>query len=1482
MKTVLTMQKFNIMRNYSKYICLFLMIMGTSAYAWGDAIKTSDLDFGTAAFSVDFNSLSTTSESATSSTKYNNGSMSGFTPFTHYYMGTNGNGAQSISIAGSSGAMTSNHMAFVITNNGLATSFNYSFKSTGAFSFKILKTSNVNIGIYTANAYSTGTTYFSHAAASVFLQCTSSEIKLSAGRTSGTPQKWQTVTTDIPSTDVLEIHVVYNNTGSGATYGDDISLAANTAHVYINGNAVMDGDIPKAMYINGNSLTCFRICGQTASTSAKIDDIAIYDALPTKAGDAITLDKNNSDLGSTGGTGSILADATSMTIDAAPTRTGYTVEGYYTAASDGTKIAAANGDLQANVSVSSTDWTNGSGEWQNVGDKTFYTYWSPIEYLVEFNKNSASATGTMEDQEFVYGTAQNLSTCAFSRAGFSFSGWATSEDGSKVYNDEAEVNNLTSTEDDIITLYAVWTPNNYKLTVGEPSHVTIKATPEDKSDITEGNYDDAVPCEAIIALNAVAETGYTQAGWKITKDADGSDVTADYLYDETTMFMPPFDATVTATMYSDYVFSCSELTLTPKLVTAGTPIFITSTASKTVRSQDSILIVGNGLTPSTALTFPELPSNFVIKSRTGGTLQTDASGEINAVAYIYYTPAADASTDGLDKLTGITVSVGGAKPKQVSLTQEIIGRHLPTDFVIAVKKNGKWYALPANMSGTGNPEPVEIAVDDINNPTIAYTAASNVYNLYLSADKEKVQLGMKNNVDGSSREYALWANNADKSTDIGKNTGLAENTLGNNYKWTLTQTNTSITNPQDAKYTISNPNNSNALKLWLAAGGGPKWGLYASGVEELRLIPASNIPFTEAYFVEWGQHGGVIEVDATAETGVDATSVTAHLGANSATATLSQTQTSGKGRASIYDYTVNFGNDINFAAAASNGALLMLEWKNGETVKAKTSIVVPKIIASTSTLSSHGENDGDWSSAEVHVLPGVTLTANAGDFGGDYAVTINHLEIYPGATVVVTKGSQASGTLKVKTLVLRNGWTRAGEKAYDVARLYITPSTASLAKSAVGDVWYADWYIDYDQYYPIAVPWDVTLENITYRYCSVEPTVGHDKNIRIRYYDGEGRASSGQSQIGQNWKLYGADGAESVPTKLEPSKGYALTAKRPSGKAFSILRMPLTIPSADWISGGEKGEVSSVHKNQVDVTGWGKGTAEWYAMGWNFIGNPYMCTFNGDDGGIGGKLELQNGGSIKYATIPDVDFKNYYQVPIAEANLKPASGFFVQANDAEAQTITFNASKIVPPSAPARYTVEPTAIPEQEAYIRLSYEGGKDQMGLIIGEDYTEAYEVNADLAKVLGEGNFVKTYMQYGGMDMAYVAINGELAKEWIPVTVILPTTGEYTYSITASSEVAELEGVYLIDYYNGDKITNLIEENYIFEAEAGTISNRFAINATVGQHKVPTDIDVVNVGGDLKSDAPFKFIYHDKAYIYHRGVIYDAMGKRVREINK
>lgn len=923
--------------------------------------------------------------------------------------------------------------------------------------------------------------------------------------------------------------------------------------------------------------------------------------------------------------------------------------------------------------------------------------------------------------------------------------------------------------------------------------------------------------------------------------------------------------------YTDYKFSCADWSLTGP---SGDIVFITSAASKTVRSQEAFHVSGNGLPHSTALTFSIFPasSKFVIKKADGTIPSTDEYGVVDADVYVFYTPSGEDTGDGLDEFTSLTVSVTG-EPRTATIdTKRVIGRHIATDFVIAVKRNNKWLALPATMNDLTNPSPVEIAVDNIDNPSAAYTAASNIYNLYgqnsgsggkLYTNGETVKLGMKNNSN-----KPLFGSATGTSTVKGDGTATVTNNIGSQYWWTLSQTATSITNPQDAQYSITCSNNTAPFVLKENAGN-PQWGFFTTGsVGAIRLIPATDIPFTEAYFVEWGQHGGVIEVDAG---GVGATKVQAVLnGTESAVKTLSQTCTSVKNRASVYNYTVDFGGNIDFAAAASNGAMLTLRWLDGgENLVAVSNITVPKIVATNTSMSSIESGDTPWSKWEVHVLPGVTLTANAGSFSsGD--VTIKNLEIYQGATVKVT-----TGTLDVTNLVLRNGWSRAGSKRYDVARVHIA-TTANLTHTNA----YADWYIDYDQYYPMAVPWDVTVSSISYRYTSLAATVGHDKNIRLRYYDGALRVNGGNG-TGTNWRLYGEAGAESVPATLKPSQGYAITAKRAAGKAFAILRMPLTFADT-WTTGGEQGRYDGEVKDTVHVIAHGVGAnpaKPWYAVGWNFIGNPYMSCFDSNESDFMNKLIAENGGSVKYATIPDTEFEGFDQVNIASVGnkLKPSSGFFVQVGSTG--SLRFKQGQIITPSAPARYTNEQEAIPEQEAFILLNGEQGHDQMGLVIGSDYTEDYEMNADLSKMLGNANIVKTWMRYTDLDMAYVAINEQLAREWIPVTVHIPAEGEYIYSLTNSSTVDELEGLYLIDYETG-AITNLIYDEYIFTAEAGTRADRFAINAIVGERKVPTGADITGV--DKNGNEPVKFIWHDKVYILHNSVIYDATGKCVNVINK
>ena len=140
-----------------------------------------------------------------------------------------------------------------------------------------------------------------------------------------------------------------------------------------------------------------------------------------------------------------------------PTRTGYTLKGWYTAASSGTKVGDGGASYKPSASV------------------TLYAQWTPITYSVKFNGNG-STSGSMSNQSHTYDTAKALTANAFKRAftvtynyngngksnttataNATFSGWATSASGAKVYSDKQSVKNLTSTAGATVNLYAKWT-----------------------------------------------------------------------------------------------------------------------------------------------------------------------------------------------------------------------------------------------------------------------------------------------------------------------------------------------------------------------------------------------------------------------------------------------------------------------------------------------------------------------------------------------------------------------------------------------------------------------------------------------------------------------------------------------------------------------------------------------------------------------------------------------------------------------------------------------------------------------------------------------------------------------------------------------------------------------------------------------------------------------------------------------------------------
>jgi len=1157
-----------------------------------------------------------------------------------------------------------------------------------------------------------------------------------------------------------------------------------------------------------------------------------------------------------------------------PTKTGYTFGGYYTGiGGEGEQIIAANGNVNADVD----DFTDGSKNWIYANGITLYAKWTANTIDLTLSRNGVTGTDGSGSVNYDATVLTSRTDATNSAGDYRLVGYyAEVGTTTKVLesNGNFAADNVSgyitdgkwSRTDNPTTLFAKWSMSVYTVTFNMHGHGTMGSQEVESGTII------AEPEDPVVE-------DWRFLGWYEDDGGEIGDDEFDFSVGITanTTIHAKWEAISYSSVYKAWCEPDIDITGDIHLTTVnGIAVYATSTTNNLLRVQSDDLAgvnkleikyldadnadaeVAKGSSPFRLCN--DGSSNY--DEADGSEIDVSASNTCDLSYSISYTP----SDYNLKQHYKLQIVMKHNDDVLKTVTKDIYGRSLPEEFVVASKFGGEWYALPNTLEATQEAAKavagIKISVDNTETPTKAtYAPITTVYqgeNRYLAAHKYAIRL-----TNGTGHLQVSTTNNVNKMW-------LSSTGSTNCQDWWLSSTDFGY-------YSVTIPSNAGNESKKIGMSGG-NIGYYGSPTDpsgQIYFLPIEHkLIDNPASVTEWGQKSVILDVDAQASKGIVGAQARIGNGAAEVATSFGQTRTSVKDAASKYNYTVSF-TTTDFST--HKGELLYIDWLDGENEVVSTSMVeIPWIIASNSVMGEIDNVQAHWKDWEVHVLPGKTLEADGNSFSAaSNTAKIKTLEIYPGAIVKVT-----SGTLDVTNLVMRYGWTRAGEKAYDVAQLRIKQgeSGANLTTTNV----YADWYIDYDQYYPIAVPWKVaTATGISYKNSNSSASAG----VKIRYYDGALRATNGQQNQDANWVEYNWNEKDPekptmMPANLEPSKGYAMTAKRPAGKAFSIVRMQMTIPSSSWTALGEHGEISGTHKDQVSVTGWGKGTADWYAMGWNFIGNPYMSVFNGNDDGIAGAIEYQNGGEVRYATIPDLEFKNYDQVPIADANLKPASAFFIQANNLTPQNVTFNASKIAAPSAPARYTTNDETVPEQEAYIRLSHEGGRDQMGLIIGEDYTDAYEPNADLAKMLGEANAVKTYMRYGEMDMAYVAINQTLAKQWIPVTVKIPADGEYTYSLTRSSTVDALEGIYLIDYGNGDKITNLLEETYQFEAEAGTISGRFAINAIFGERPVPTDIDIV--GGDINGSEPIKFLYHDKVFILHNGVIYDATGKKVREINK
>lgn len=1205
-----------------------------------------------------------------------------------------------------------------------------------------------------------------------------------------------------------------------------------------------------------------------------------------------------------------------------------------------------------NNATTGTVYNNGSSYSSIGANATFYAQWAPISYSVRFNANGGS--GSMSNQNFTYDVAQNLTTNTFTRTGYDFAGWATSTNGAVAYTNGQSVSKLSSTNDEVVDLYAKWTAHEINLTLnanggdedgsakvlydatalkdGTLNHATYEghslegyyaeaehttkvlnndgtfaaATVSDYITNSKWTRDEATTLYAYWASNPQTVTfdlgghgdNFTRIvgyGETVTQPANPTHVDYNFVKWVTTEggntefdFSTAITSNITiyaqwtAKSYQHLIFACVDINLVTE---DGDPIYVTSRNGINVMATKKLKVSVSGALPGHRITLTGTDLKFYVDD---GTRYIELTGNNSLVAplneqivYVSYSPSS-AGTNGAPTAPSITVACDGDSQE---FTNKIKARNLPDAVTIVARVGNSWHALPANIS-TGNPAPVMVNIETIDGVLKAKGPSNLSYKLWSAAvvasnnsrwgDVSTAYTPSAKNGDrlrfSGVGYHPLWANNSSTANTISNKSDATLNDAGHyftndeGYEWKVTTT-------EDANgefvYTLQTDQsqNSNYLRLW-----GSKWGTYddSHGVADVYILPLVPTEPADITIMEWGTTE--IAVKYANASNVSSGTFKAKIGASDQT---DVTCTSLGG--DIYKLT-GVG-DLQANPAKS----LVLSMTESSTAK-QAVFAIPLIVTESKTeaqLCSYAAG-GDGSTLitegraiakglDVIIRSGGTLTT--GTAQGKFA----NLYIYPGGKADI------SNNIALSNIYMRGGfsWLDAS-KDYRLPQMKVADEVSIDGVQSTGNGIFYDLYLDNTMYYMTAFPRDVALNSVT----NEEGT--DDWTGWVKGYSGKGRTKTPKDP---SW-IYAWE--MSPGTTLYRGQGYEIAIKPRStgamnGRTIGILRFPL-LYETEW-----SGESSP----EIYVTAWGVDDQDVSAnnQGWNYIGNPYFTGFQNTDaaGQFGTVMEIRKlteeikdgkwtgkyvwvtDSKVKYITVPDKMVENYTDVKTKNYEIDAFFPFFIQA--ASSGYLTFTGNKILKARA-----LNPVAVPAREVEIdfTLSDPNGKsDNAGLVVGNEYSAEFDMD-DKEKTIVNENFLKVYTMVGEYRTAFNSLPETEAAQPIPVGYIAPVDGKYTFALD-DEDYSEVDHIWLTDYEKGVTIDLLDATDFAYEFETvkSTNNTRLALNIVLK----PEDIDPIETGVESVysyGDEPMKFIHQDKMYILYHGIIYDATGKKVREINK
>lgn len=1019
-------------------------------------------------------------------------------------------------------------------------------------------------------------------------------------------------------------------------------------------------------------------------------------------------------------------------------------------------------------------------------------------------------------------------------------------------------NTLSCSEASIFEFVETETAGQYK----------IHIVGEDKYFAGEGCGDSNTDFVFVAAGSApawtVAETA-TAGVWKVTSscgtrgfimETGGSKIFGHYASNNTV---------VSPGSYKDiHIGQCDDYyTTNPnKALSVTGDILVTSTNGRMVMAKDQLTINAGNIGSDAPVTITSNSSDVYFsttravniskaeKPTNSVTINADGEGNItNQTVYVHYMPSV--ATDGIEEVL-VTVT---SPEKTVEHTIKV--RHLPATFAIAAKVGKNWYALTGNMNGAKTPAAIQIEVDE--SSWTAYTPDTCAYQLWpvkttaasgdrYQAQGEKVRFSAVNNK--TTANAGLWANNSAASNTINNSAAITaiSSAPDAQYEWKIAATEVSGT----WKYTLQMEAGTNNNKLNIHRDANLVWGTYTDGqavTGDIYLLPISEITPFEFQVVEWYPTKVLIQTEAAL----------ASPSVKIAGETVASPVLTNKG-GKLWEIS-----GLTTLAANPTEMLKINYSKDAVTYSGIKSIPV---IISRSTQNVTAEpfttlTKEVYNYADLVVRDGAVLTMN----GTEAENKFYDVTIYPTSKISVPEGKKFG----VHSLTFFGGIDEIYNGSTYTVNKYGVPELSLKGQFGTKTVTTIDYVmrVDLDQMYQTGVPYDVNLNEITY-WDGTAMTPGTD--LYVSTYDGQARAN----KESKTWIWEEDFESKLGAATLKAGVGYTISAELQSGVGsdYSIIRLPMKGNVGSNATEGDKTVpvVAYANTKGVEISDNHKG--------WNYLSNPYMVSISGGDPDsklVVGYLKETGTGpwewyndSYRYVTIPIDNGTDYYQQKWTATTLKPFKSFFLQIGTAGDLSFALASRQ----NMPARYLQAKER--EVEFEVLLSNASRTDNTGLLIAEKYSPAYEINADLEKMIGA---MSIYTIYGGYNLAYNALSPADAEQLIPVGYVAPAAGEYSFALDEQGDYEQIEHIYLTDYEQS-RTVDLLDDTYVFTTAAGKVENRFVINVILKpeQEEVATGTENIRMDNDMS----VKFLYEEKIYILRNGVIYDATGKKVREINK